>query len=93
MDLGRGKKSTRSATPSSEIYRVDRMLDEGRYVCFVVKATFCGGEMLKNPPLSLSRSLQKTDGESNSGLGDRQQLWGEPGMGVDAGSPSKLTST
>jgi hypothetical protein len=69
------------------------MLDEGRYVCFVVKATFCGGEMLKNPPLSLSSSLQKTDGESNSGLGDRQQLWREPGRGVDAGSPSKLTST
>ena len=31
--------------------------------------------MLKNPPLSLSRSLQKTEGESKSGLGCCQLLW------------------
>ena len=67
--FGRGKKSTTSATPSSWIYRVCRMDDDGRYCCFVVQLSSTGGEMLKYPPLSLSRRRQNTDGESKSGLG------------------------
>ena len=66
--LGRGKKSTKSTTPSSWMYRVCRIFVEGRYCCLVVYAISAGGEMLKYPPLSLSRSLQKMEGESKSGL-------------------------
>lgn len=66
--FGLGKKSTKSTTPSSSMYRVCRMFDDGRYCCFVVHSRSRGGEILKCPPLSLSRSLQKTLGESKSGL-------------------------
>lgn len=44
------------------------MFEEGRYCCFVVNVIFCGGLMLKYPPLSLSINRQKIDGESKSGL-------------------------
>lgn len=71
---GRGKKSMRSATPASRIYRVWRMLDEGRYCCFVVKEVPAGGAILNHPPRSLSSSLQKTEGESKSGLIEGQLL-------------------
>ena len=66
--LGRGKKSMRSTTPSSWIERVCKMHDEGKYCCLVVHPSSDGGEMLKWPPLSLSKSRQNTDGESKSGL-------------------------
>lgn len=66
--FGRGKKSTRSTTPSSWMYRVCRMHEEGRYCCFVVHPSSSGGAMLKYPPWSLSRSRQKIDGESKVGL-------------------------
>lgn len=68
--LGRGKKSTRSTTPSSWMYRVCRMHDDGRYCCFVVQFKLLGGAMPKYPPLSLSKRRQKTEGESKSGLGN-----------------------
>ena len=72
--FGRGKKSTKSTTPSSWMYRVCRMFEEGRYCCLVVKALAAGGQMLKYPPLSLSSRRQKTEGESKSGLAKNQHV-------------------
>lgn len=66
--FGLGKKSTKSTTPSSHMYLVFRIFEDGRYCCLVVHSKFAGGQMLKCPPLSLSSSLQKTLGESKSGL-------------------------
>ena len=44
------------------------MAEDGRYCCFVVQDAGSRGAMLKYPPLFLSSSRQKTDGESKSGL-------------------------
>jgi hypothetical protein len=45
------------------------MPEDGRYCCLAVQDAESGGAILKNPPLSLSRRRQNTDGESKSGLG------------------------
>ena len=66
--LGRGKKSIRSMAPSSWMYRVWRMFDDGRYCCLVVYWTPLFGVMLKYPPRSASRRRPNTVGESKSGL-------------------------
>ncbi len=46
----------------------------------VVQVYVDGGAMLKKPPLSLSSRLQKTVGESNSGLRKHEDLDLERGL-------------
>lgn len=87
--LGRGKKSTRSTTPSSMMYRVWRILEDGRYCCLVVKVLPCDGLILKKPPMSLSRRRQKTEGESKSGL----KFEGHTELSIDSSQDREINTT